>query len=391
MRTDKIRHITISALFTVIIVLVFANQSFKIVKGNIDTNENRTMAKKPKLDITRLDYFPDAYDKYYTDNFLFRADYISFMLFLSQKIFHKNDVKGNYIIGEDSWIFPIRRNLEWYNGDKDFNEEQLKKYKIEFEKRQEYFNSIGSKMYLLVIPSKYNIYTEKLPSILRTKRITWTDKLINYLTKNTTVKIVDGRKSLQQRKKDHTVYLKYDTHWNTLGAYFSLYDLLNVIRTDFPEIPNYELSDYNIDTIKRDFGNLMGVLANNDSLYEWDYDLTIKGLDIKKCKGYKHLKMDNFRYSQDLYCMRYCNNSSKNSLKVILFRDSFMGFSYDFLPAYFKETLYIWDNWQFMFNKKIIDIEKPDIILYVFFEGYLDRILVDPSFVDPEYTLKELD
>jgi hypothetical protein len=68
-----------------------------------------------------------------------------------------------------------------------------------------------------------------------------------------------------------------------------------------------------------------------------------------------------------------------------------MNQSMSFFPAYFEEILYIWDNWQFMFNKDIIDVEKPDIVIYIFFEGYLDRILVDPSFVDAEFKPGELE
>ncbi|RLD60623.1 MAG: hypothetical protein DRI95_15255 [Bacteroidetes bacterium] len=390
MRIENIRHIVISAFFIVIIVFVFINQSFKIITGNMNANENRTMAKKPEIDINKLDYFPNEYDEYYNDNFLLRADYISFMLFLSQKIFHKSDVKGNYIIGEDNWIFPMRRNLEWYAGEKNFNKKQLEKYKIEFEKRQEYFNSVGAKMYLLVIPSKYNIYTEYLPSVLRTKRRTWTDDFIQNF-KNTSVKIVDGRQSLKKRKKDDIVYLKYDTHWNMLGAFYTLSDLIDTIRNDFPQLPNYELKDYNIDTLKRKNGNLINIITHSDSLYELDFDITHKGSDIQKCKGYEHIKMDYFRYSQNAYCMRFCNNSAKNNLKVVLFRDSFMSKTYNFFTSNFKEVLYIWDNWQYMYNKDIINIEKPDIVLYLFFEGYLDRMLVEPSFVDAEFTLEELD
>ena len=391
MKIDKIRHIIVSVLFISIIVLVFVNQSFRIVTGNMDTHENRAMAEKPELDITSLDYFPGKYDAYYNDNFLLRADYVSFMLFLSQKIFHKRNVKGNYLIGKDNWVYEIRLNLSWYTGERTLNEHQLNKYKVEFSKRQEYFNSRGTKMYILVIPSKYCVYPEYLPSVLRTKRTTWTDKFIKYLNENTSVIIVDGRKSLKKRKRDQNVYLKYDTHWTMLGAFYALSDLMDTIRMDFPSVPYYGLEDLNIDTIERFDGNMRYAIADHDSLCEPDYKITPKGSDIERISGYKHLKMDNFRFTQFDYCKRFRNNTSQDTLKAVIFRDSFMNRTMSFFPAYFREILYIWDNWQFRFNKDIIDIEKPDMVIYIFFEGYLDRILVDPSFVDPEFKLDELE
>ena len=328
MRKQKVQHIVISVLFVIIIGITFLNNMFHVFSGNMDAKENRIMAEEPKIDISNLDAFPKKYEAFYNDNFLFRADYISFMLFLSQKIFKKSNVKGNYMIGLDNWIFQMRKNFSWFIGGESLNQSQLEKYKIEFSKREEYFNSIGAKMYLLVIPSKYSIYNDKLPYFLRAERRTWTDQFIDYLKENTTVNIIDGRKSVKKGSKAHKVFFKHDTHWNDLGAYFAISDLIDKVRVDFPEIPKFSLEDFEMDTVKKYDGNLKSALANSDSLYEINYNLILKKSNIQKgCSGYNHIENDDFSFKKHNYCFRVCNKLPSNQLKVVLFRDSFMNFS----------------------------------------------------------------
>ncbi len=348
------------------------------------------MAQKPKLDIKRLDYFPGAYESYYNDNFLFRAQFVSLMSYITQEIFDKANVKKNYLIGDDYWVFEMKKDLPLYLGEKDFSEEQLKKLKKEFKKRQEYFEQRGIKMYILICPSKYSVYPEKLPYFLKIKRRTRTDKFIETIQKNTSVKVIDGRKSLNSRKTNHTLYLKFDTHWNHLGAFFTISDLMDSIRNDYSEVPNFQLSDFEVDTVKVTRGNLKYVLSNADELFEFDYDIKMKSADISLCEGFKHKKSDNFPYSQTAFYQRFCTVKGFNTLKAIVFRDSYANSSIKILPVYFKETVYIWDDWKYMFNKEIVEIEDPDVVIYFVYEGFLDRILWKPTFVEAEKIDKEL-
>ena len=116
----------------------------------------------------------------------------------------------------------------------------------------------------------------------------------------------------------------------------------------------------------------------------YEYKIDLKDAIVYECKGRQYLKPDDFTYSQDEYCKRYCSDNPPNKLKAIVFRDSYANYSYRVFPQYIGEVLYIWDSWKYRVNEDIIENEKPDIVIYSVYEGYLERMLLEPSFVEPE-------
>ena len=181
------------------------------------------------------------------------------------------------------------------------------------------------------------------------------------------------------------LYQKFDTHWNRLGAFFGFLDLFNEIKNDFPELPYYDLNDFDIDTTENTKGNLLWMVGTNKGYSDPEYDLKLRADSIIKIGGKVYPKTDDFPYDQYKYCKRYTSsNAHPDSLKVLLFHDSYAVLSYPFLPYFFSETLYIWDSWKYKFNKEIVESERPDVIVYWMYEGYIDRILLAPSFVEPD-------
>jgi len=187
------------------------------------------------------------------------------------------------------------------------------------------------------------------------------------------------------------VYLKYDTHWNGLGSFYAILDLTDSIRKDFPGLSRYTLADFKIDTIKKTSGNLKYILVNKDQLFEYNYELNLPNDSIYKINGQVYNKPENFPYPQKLYYKRLKSSlNTDNFPKALVIRDSYANFSMSYLPHYFKEVVYIWDNWQYKLNTSIVESEKPDVVIYMIYEGFIDRILMEPSFVEPENIDKEL-
>lgn len=368
----------------------FFNQTLKI-SMNTDADENRKLAEKPIFDINNLDAYPEKYDQYYSDNFGFKVPLVRAMNYISKDIFHKSTLKGYFFIGKNNYVFEKRNNLPFFLGEDYFTETQLQKLAIEYSEREKYWESQGITPYILICPSKYSVYTNKLPVFLRTGRFKITDQFVKVIQENTNIKVVDGREILKERKKKHSVYQKFDTHWNSLGAFFCNYELLEHINENFPFVPLYTFADYTIDTIEHRNGNLRHALSSSNKEPEVDYKLSLSDSSILTIEGFKHIKPNDFPYSQAEYYQRYTSTINDSTLpKAIIFRDSYASITISTFPLHFSETLYIWDNWKYMFNKEILDIEKPDIIVYMIFEGFLKRVLLGPSFVEPEIDDKEL-
>lgn len=378
--------LSINITFLVILFGISINQIFHIIDKK-DHSENRKLAEKPIMDINRLDYYPKEYNNYLNDNFAGRRYFVEYYAWLNKYIFQKKTINKKYILGKDNFIFEMKKNLPLYNGKRSITDEQLERIGTEFRKRQAYLNKMGIKLYIQIIPSKFKVYSNKLPLLLKKGNNNMGDQFIKYFKKNTTIPIIDGEYVLNKKRDSENVYLKYDTHWNTLGAFYIHAALIETIKKDLENIPALDTANFHIKPYNKEGGNMKWV-AQNKNDFDFGYRIKPKNKTFNKTNGYKHLMVD-FRYGQDSYCIRF-KSSHIEYPKALLIRDSFGSFTTSFLPEVFSEILYIWDDWKYKFNKDIIDIEKPDIVIYSLYEGYIDRILMAPSFVKADIKNKDI-
>lgn len=374
-------------IFLVVIYGLSVNHITRTI-DKIDENENRKLAEKPILDINKLDLYPKKFETYFNDNFAGRSYFVSFYLWLNNHIIKKRSMaQSRYILGKDDFIFEMKKNLPVYIGERTVSDEDLEKIASEFNKRHAYFTEKGIKVYIQIIPSKFKVYSSKLPMLITKSRKHMGDRFVNFMKKHTTIPIIDGTQIMTEKSKTENVYLKYDTHWNRLGAFYVNQILIDTIRTHFPQLPKLVKDSFNIVTYEKTGGNMKWVAPNKTDT-DYGYKITPKNKTFYNAEGYVH-EMADFRYGQEAYCKRYKTNN-ENGLKVLFIRDSFGEYTLSFLPEMFGEILYIWDDWKYKFNKKIVDIEQPDILIYSFYEGYIDRLLMEPSFVESNLEEKEI-
>ena len=371
------------------LILLFAfsiNNLLEIIHKE-DATENRSLSKKPIMDINNLDVYPQAYNTFINDHFSGRNYLIDLYGWLNNHVFHKKSISGKYIRGNDDFVFETGKNLPIYTGKKTITAEQLDRITTEFNARQAYFKKSGIKMYIQIIPSKYKVYSNKLPLLITKGKNNMGDRFIKHLKEHTNIPIIDGYPILKEQSKSENVYYKYDTHWNSFGAFCVHSDLYNTIRKDFRNLPLLDTANFFFKSFEKEGGNMKNA-ALNQSDKDYGYTITPKNKTFKEVQGYEHPKGD-FVYGQKLYSMRF-KSSVDNRLKVLVIRDSFEELGLSYFPEMFNEILYIWDSWEYKFNKDIVDIEQPDIIIYSIYEGYIDRILLDPSFVEADVDEKEI-
>ncbi|OYT17370.1 MAG: hypothetical protein B7C24_03060 [Bacteroidetes bacterium 4572_77] len=373
--------------FLLVLFAFSLNNLFEIIQKE-DTAENRRLNEKPVMDINELDVYPQAYNAYIDDNFSGRNYLVDLYGWINNHVFHKKSVLGKYIRGTDNFVFEAAKNLSIYTAKKTITNEQLDRMLTEFKTRQAYFDQLGIKMYILIIPSKYKVYSDKLPLLISKGKNNMGDRFIKHIQENTNIPIIDGYPVLKEKSKTENVYYKYDTHWNPLGSFYVHQALCNTIRNDFPSFPLMDTSTFTIQPFEKDKGNMKHA-ALDESDKDFGYTISPKNKSFKKINGYLHPAGD-FTYGQYNYSRRY-GSSHNEQPKALVFRDSFEGQTFSYLPEMFSEILYIWDDWGYKFNKDIVDIEKPDIIIYAIYEGYLDRILLNPSFVEADADTDEKD
>ncbi|MBZ9570449.1 hypothetical protein KQY27_02675 [Methanobrevibacter sp. TMH8] len=81
---------------------------------------------------------------------------------------------------------------------------------------------------------------------------------------------------------------------------------------------------------------------------------------------------EKFRFSKERKSYYFKNDKSFSDSKVLVFGDSFFEFIQNYICLYFKEMFFYWDHG--MLNKELINWYKPDIILELRAERFLENL-----------------
>jgi len=170
---------------------------------------------------------------------------------------------------------------------------------------------------------------------------------------------------------DPNCYWSTDTHINYLGGKELSYQILNYIDNDFNREKLNKLIDEQMIIESRKWPTCD--LSSSDN---WSYSDKERLEYINEDTIYifnKDLK-DNLPEKFKFFSIReteyYLNENSLTTLKVLILRDSSTNLLKEVLLGYFKETLLYWDHWYF--NKELIEWYKPDIILEIRTERFLE-------------------
>lgn len=371
MKYKHLRILLISFPFLALIFFPILNGQFAFIK-DIKNFENRAMAAKPVFKDEKIDSFPKRYEKFYNDNFSLRARMLKTFNYLSIFILKKIPSDKFVIMGKDGWLFIAGEEFDAFTGKNNLTQKELSDYKNELELRQKYLKERGCKFYFMIAPVKACIYPEKVPA-RRSARTgpSMGEELLLYLQKNSTINTIDLYKVLKEDKKIYSTYYATDNHWTRPGAFFSANEFISRLQKDFPGISPLSLNDFTIrikDTLE---GNTTKILASGNLFPDTSYLLSPKKpLSVRgRLKGYKPDEHFAYKFEE----VREIKNSS--APRILIISDSFGTDLFPLLAERFSKTVKIWDNWQYKLNEKIVEIEKPDIVLLLIHEKNLRSLM----------------
>lgn len=222
-----------------------------------------------------------------------------------------------------------------------------------------YVESRGGKFYMMINPEKTSVYTEYLPSGVNYNR-TWIEQLESKLKLNG-INYIDNTELLKEKSKTEYVYDKmYDSgHWNDLGAFYGVNNLLSNINNDFPNVKTLELSDFDI---SKEIQTTLKVSRFN--IYDESPVFTLKNeenyADITDIYFGLDISLNFPTYSVTV------NNSkqSENLPKALVFQGSYLNGREKYLKSRFSQYTAI-HNYQNIFNVDYYyDIFEPDIVIF---------------------------
>ncbi|MBQ0101665.1 MAG: hypothetical protein KBT31_02580, partial [Firmicutes bacterium] len=376
----KILNIVYIVLFlAVICLLVGTMNTDKGVESEID---NRMLTEFPE--IGDPDYF-GTLEQYIKDRIGFRKEMLSVYSKMNEAVVEELD-HPSYCNGQEGYVFfKMHKNVKYGEFHKTFAE-MVKKL-------QTYCNERGTKFYLIFDPEKISVYRRYLPKGFYYND-DWVDQFCEYLDELGVTYVNNSKMLIERSYKEQVYNWKYDAgHWNDLGCFYATAELYELIRKDFPQVPQLTKDMFDITTtiaeklynseivineevpsftLKTGFTNLSG---------EWSNEITVN-------QSYAH-----FHY--------YKNNAegAENLPKTLIFQGSYYNRNPNYLIACANESIGI-HNYQNIINfDYYYNIFQPDMVIfdvaeYVFSDTYFNsanmkNMDLNPSIWDGQGSLPD--
>lgn len=379
MEYQKLRRLSIFIVFSLLLLFPLVNGFFSFVP-DISSTENRRVSNVPSITINNLDTIPFLYEKYYTDNFTLRQRLMKAYNILNASFLQKSSILNKVVVGKDNWLYLGGSEFDSYTGKNALTEEELFQIQAELTSRSEYLQARGTKLYVCIVPAKSSIYSEYLPkNTYRISKNSWGESVNAYLQKHSKLPVIDIYSPLKNNKKQGLLYSKLDNHWTQKGAFFAAQAIVEVIKSDFPNLSPLNYADYRISNSIVHTGNVSKMISYAISCPDSAFTFTPKaGLHSKEVKKSNYPVVKGFPYPNEYERAFEIPDSQKPS--ILLISDSFGGKIFPFFNESFSRSVKIFDSWQYKLNEEIVKNEKPDIMLLMILESNIRFMLQYKSF-----------
>lgn len=146
------------------------------------------------------------------------------------------------IFGRDDWMFCNYDNsIAYYCGSNLMSEQQMKDKLSLMQKLQNICDSRGVQLQFMIAPNKEQVYSEYMPTYTIENSYKRVPEFIDYVKRNSSVKIIYPIDELCAAKSTMSTYYKYDTHWNHYGSFIATQALYKEMGLDYvsPDSVNY--------------------------------------------------------------------------------------------------------------------------------------------------------
>ena len=366
-----------ASIFIILFSLIFLLNIMK--KPTVFSKmENRYLKEFPEFN--NKDFFSGEFTKnieeYYSDQFIFRDNWITIKSF-SEYIIGKKNI-DNVFIGKDNYIFE--RHLP-----KDIETNNLEKNLYNIELFFKNINLLNIPTSSIIVPSSSHILSKYMP-IFSYKYDE--NKIINYMdlmiSKYQNIKFIPLLENLKNNSEKY-IYYKTDHHWTTKGAYIGYESWAKendikpisesnfIIKTVSNDFFGTTYSNINLPFIKPDKINLYYIKENIN------YNIIYNKIDSTKTSN---LYNKEFLDKKDKYSIflngnngiTNINTNNNNNKNLIIIKDSFANSFAPFIINHF-ENIHIIDLRYF--NNSVIDYIKKNEITDILFLYSIYNISTD--------------
>lgn len=251
------------------------------------------------------------------------------------------------LLGKNDWLFyktEMDGHPIWdYMGINHFTEEELAAMAANLTQMRDYFeNERDIDFFITSLPNKEVIYEENMPdTIARVNEVSRSEQVAEYMWANTDLTYVYPKQQLLDAKDKYQIYYSTDTHWNQLGAFIGMQEVMKAAYGTFADI---ESVSFRVDseTFAGDLATIAGVTEDysQDTVYVFEKETA-----------------DSAQYRDEV---------------CFVVGDSFSGFLSTIAKGYYKEVHWIYTK---DFTMDMVDELQPDVIIWETVERYMETFL----------------
>lgn len=375
-------------LFLVLIFVVLFIPMLKLDKEVYSVKELRPFAQyQPFIKDGAINFcWGNNYTNYFSDHFFLRDEIISiyskFRYYLAYKFYV---VPGHALLNkENHWGFRIEPySLDIYNK---LDNETVKKVSDNFSRLNQFCAENNIKLYIVVVPSKEDIYKKHNPYIRAYGQENF-HQIYDYIKSKTDVNLIFPSPEFKNQSEKDYLFFKTDHHWTDTGAFIGYSLLSAAIQKDFPDFVPLKKDNFKIFKEKQVRSDFFREFNSGQTLYAF---LNLQGsrfakkiLDVEY-PYYEHKQNHLLETKIGHDMMKDFYFPSKNNLVALEIGNSQSENFNDFLPFSFKHLKYLRVNnglRKFTDELKIADYEaqilelKPDILILTLTSAYIAPML----------------
>lgn len=340
------------------------------------TDENRTLAAAPLLEWSSqaAREFPQRFESWYNDrfgfrNFLVRQFHTVHFAWLGIADLEK------VVKGKDGWLYLGRHTLiDEARGLNPMQDEEVAAWVEQLSAIRTWQEARGGAFLFVLVPDKYRVFPEHAPDWFVPSEARRKEQLLNALAP-TGMDVLDLTETLRIAKKESVqpIWLKTDTHWNGVGAWYGYEAILNRLHANFPDltpIPRDALrladSPPDLEGFWHNTGNLAAQLGVRDLVPETWRGLLPTAPRAVPVSGYpapsRRVSGVNVPYATEV--------PDRTLPTALVIGGSFRWALVPLLSEHFRRVLYTDFRYCF-FDPDLAAGESPDLILFVMTEQQL--------------------
>jgi alginate O-acetyltransferase complex protein AlgJ len=327
------------------------------IDGADAEGENRKLNEAPSYDGTldSIGRFGNQFGKWFEDHFGLRSELIRWHGIVHY-FWMGVSPSRNVLLGRDGWLFYTEDGgLPDYTNDQPFSDEELTDWRTMIAREAAWCRARGITYLFTFTPDKHAIYPEQFPPAVR--QVSPVSRMDQVFTAAAdTGAMLDLRQRLVAIRGEERLYHVTDTHWNQRGAYHAYRQIIEAIGARLPAVGPPHARDTFDASIR--IGNGMD-LARMMGLSRM---LTEEDLRLQPKEGRKYvvvLPEGGFATGGDPLIITEVPGSTLP--RMVMFRDSFTSSLAPYLSEHFSRVVYVWQN---AFDAKLVEQEKPDVVLH---------------------------